>query len=157
MSSDRPPSGKNPSAPALGASRLDDHIAFHLRLAQNASFRAFQRKTGQFDLRPGWFALLALIAENPGITPIALSRGSGRDKSTITPLLRDMIRDGMVERRPVATDRRSYALFMTEAGHARLVELERHAAEHDRRLDRIAGDRKGELVALLKRIAAEIE
>lgn len=136
---------------------LDDYIGFHLRLAQNASFRAFQRQTGQSDLRPGWYALLSLINDNPGITPMTLSRASGRDKSTLTPLLRDMIREGLVEKQPIARDRRSYALFATPAGIARLVDLSRHAAEHDKRLDRIVGDRKAELLNLLRRITAEIE
>jgi DNA-binding MarR family transcriptional regulator len=137
--------------------KLDDYIGFHLRLAQNASFRAFQRKTGQSDLRPGWFALLSLIKDNPGITPMTLSRASGRDKSTLTPILRDMIRDGFVEKQPIARDRRSYALFATASGAARLADLSRHAAEHDRRLDQIVGDRKAELLNLLRRIAVEIE
>ncbi len=137
--------------------KLDDYIGFHLRLAQNASFRSFQRKTGQTDLRPGWFALLSLIKDNPGITPMTLSRASGRDKSTLTPLLRDMIRDGFVEKQPIARDRRSYALFATPEGSARLADLARHAAEHDRRLDQIVGDQKAELLNLLRRIAAEID
>ena len=75
---------------------LGDYIGFHLRLAQAASFRAFKRHAGIPGLRPGWFAVLSLIDDNPGITPIALSRASGRDKSTITPLLRDLARDELI-------------------------------------------------------------
>lgn len=136
---------------------LDGYIAYHLRLAQNASFRAFQRKTGQHDLKPGWFAILSLIGDNPGITPMALSRGSGRDKSTLTPVLRDMIKGGYVERTASTSDRRSYGLSLTPAGERRLAELSAQAADHDARLDTIVGDRKPELIALLRRIAAEIE
>lgn len=137
--------------------KLNAYIGFHLRMAQNASFRAFQRHTGLSDLRPGWFALLSLIADNPGITPMTLSRASGRDKSTLTPLLRDMIRDGFVEKQPIARDRRSYALFVTPAGTVRLTELAMHAAKHDRRLDKIVGTQKAELLDLLRRITAEID
>lgn len=136
---------------------LDSYIAYHLRLAQNASFRAFQRKTGQHDLKPGWFAVLSLIGDNPGITPMALSRGSGRDKSTLTPVLRDMIKGGYVERTASTSDRRSYGLSLTAAGERRLAQLSAQAAEHDTRLDTIVGESKDELIALLKRIAAEIE
>ena len=59
---------RDPDAPAPGEREdlklglLDDYIGFHLRLAQNASFRAFKRHTGDRDLRPGWFAVLTLIA-----------------------------------------------------------------------------------------------
>lgn len=140
---------------ALGG--LDGYIGYHLRMAQAASFRAFQKKTGRRDLTPGWFALLSLIADNPGITPIALSRASGRDKSTLSPLLRDLIAKGFVERQPIARDRRSYALFLTPSGRECLSDLAAHAARHDARLDEIAGPLKAELLDLLRRIASELD
>ena len=77
---------------------LDHYIGFHLRLAQNASFKAFKRLTGESDLKPGWFAVMMLVHVNPGITPMALSRASGRDKSTLTPVLRDLESRGYLDR-----------------------------------------------------------
>jgi DNA-binding MarR family transcriptional regulator len=136
---------------------LDSYIGFHLRQAQNASFKAFKRQTGEPDLRPGWFAVLALIDVNPGITPILLSRASGRDKSTLTPILRDLTHKRLIRRMPVAGDKRSYALALTEAGHEKLEKLSAHAAVHDAKLDKIAGPKKGELLALLRRITAMLD
>ena len=72
----------------LGA--LADFIGFHLLLAQNASFRAFARHSGQPDLKPGRFAALMVIRNNPGITQVALGRAISRDKSTITPLVQEL-------------------------------------------------------------------
>lgn len=136
---------------------LDGYIGFHLRLAQNASFRAFKRHTGETDLRPGWFAVMMLIRHNPGITPMALSRASGRDKSTITPVLRDLMRQELIRRSPIPSDRRSYALFLTKAGEERLGHLSECAAEHDRELDEIVGQGKSELLHLLRRIVAILD
>ena len=136
---------------------LDGYIGYHLRLAQNASFRAFQRRTGQADLKPGWFAVLSLIGDNPGITPMVLARGSGRDKSTLTPIVREMMKGGFVERSETVHDRRSYGLKLTGKGRERLAMLAACAAEHDAKLDAILGERKVELLAVLRRIAAEIE
>jgi hypothetical protein len=51
---------------------LEDFIGFHLRLAQETSFRAFARRVGDKRLRPSRFAMLAIIGENPGITQAAL-------------------------------------------------------------------------------------
>jgi DNA-binding MarR family transcriptional regulator len=135
---------------------LENYIAFHLRLAQGASFRAFQRRTGMPGLRQGWFAVLMLIRENPGITPMALSRASGRDKSTMTPILRALERERLVPREEVVGDRRSYALTLTDAGEERLAHLRERAVEHDARLDAIVGAQKEELLALLRRIVADL-
>jgi DNA-binding MarR family transcriptional regulator len=141
--------------PQLGP--LDQALGFHLRLAQNASFKAFKRHTGEADLRPGWFAVLNIIHHNPGITPIALSRGSGRDKSTITPVLRDLLRDGLIRRGAIPTDKRSYALFLTEEGEERLSHLAACAAAHDQELDAIVGNKKDELIRLLRRIVTVLD
>jgi DNA-binding MarR family transcriptional regulator len=151
--------GKEPDEAGQGAIRfgpLENYITFHLRMAHGAAFRAFQRRAGMPGLRPGWFAVLTLIRENPGITPMALSRGSGRDKSTITPILRDLEHEGLVSREAVPADRRSYALRLTSKGEVRLAHLSQRAAEHDARLDAIVGDRKEELLALLRRIVADL-
>src|ERR1700719_3936530 len=78
----------------LGA--LADFIGFHLRLAQEASFQAFARRVRDLDLRPGRFAVLALIGENPGISQTALGRASGRDKSSLTPALDDLAGRGLI-------------------------------------------------------------
>jgi DNA-binding MarR family transcriptional regulator len=136
---------------------LGCNIAFHLRLAQDASFRAFKRHSGESDLRPGWYAVLVLIDANPGITPMGLSRASGRDKSTLTPVLRELITHGLVEQCPVPCDRRSYGLALTLAGEERLARLTAHAEAHDRELDGIVGPKKTELIDLLRRIANSLD
>jgi DNA-binding MarR family transcriptional regulator len=136
---------------------LGDYIGFHLRQAQNVSFRAFKRQTGDSDLRPGWFAVLTLIDANPGITPILLSRASGRDKSTLTPVIRDLTYREFIRRMPVPGDKRSYGLALTAAGKKKLKALAHHAAVHDTKLDEIAGAKKTELIALLRRISALLD
>jgi DNA-binding MarR family transcriptional regulator len=136
---------------------LENYITFHLRMAHGAAFRAFQRRSGMPGLRPGWFAVLTLIRENPGITPMALSRASGRDKSTITPILRDLEGEALVIRAGMPGDRRSFALRLTAEGDAQLAHLAERAAEHDARLDAIVGERKAELLGLLRRIVAELD
>jgi DNA-binding MarR family transcriptional regulator len=137
--------------------QLDQYVGFHLRLAQQASFKAFKRRTGEDDLRPGWFTVLALIDENPGITPVTLSRASGRDKSTLTAVLRDLLRARLIARQPIPQDRRSHALFLTRLGAEKLARLAQHAARHDRLLDEIVGAGKPDLIKLLRRISTLLE
>ena len=136
---------------------LDEYIAFHLQLAQSAAFRSFKRYTGISHLRPGWFTVLQLIADNPGITPVAISRASGRDKSTITPVLQALLSDALVLRERVAGDRRSFGLTLTDAGRAKLAHLAASAAEHDAAMAAIVGDGRDALLDALRRIVAELE
>ena len=132
---------------------LADWIGFHLRLAQDASFRAFAKHSGQPHLKPGRFAAMMVIHNNPGITQAALGRAISRDKSTVTPLVQELHRHGFIRRSPSAVDRRSITLTLTRAGEAALSDLLAHARAHDRRLDAIVGKRKPVLLALLRKIA----
>jgi DNA-binding MarR family transcriptional regulator len=135
----------------LGA--LQGFVGFNLRIAQDASFRAFARESGSGNIRPGRFAALMVLRDNPGITQSALGRAIARDKSTVTPLLQGLQREGLIRRERSSTDRRSVTLRLTAAGEAALRGLVRHARRHDRRLDAIVGSAKPEFLALLRKIA----
>ncbi len=152
-----PPIEPASTLPEIQLGLLEDYIGFHLRQAQNAAFKAYKRRTGDPEVRPGWFSILALIGANPGITPALLSRASGRDKSTMTPILRDLTQRQLIDRMSVAKDKRSYALALTEAGREKLAMLSAHAALHERRLDEIAGATKVELLTVLRRITALLD
>jgi DNA-binding MarR family transcriptional regulator len=150
---DRP--GGAGDEPALGV--LEGFIGFHLSLAQDASFRSFAQRAGQHDLKPGRFAAMMVIHNNPGINQTALGRAVARDKSTITPLLQGLERQGLVERRAPETDGRSFVLSLTPAGEAMVRQLLERAREHDRKLDEIVGEGKEEFMRLLRRIAHELK
>lgn len=142
---------------ALRLGPLAEFIGYHLRLAQEASFQAFARRVRGYKMRPGRFAVLTLIGENPGISQTALGRAAGRDKSTLTPALNDLVRRSLVKRRRVASDRRSYALSLTAKGESLLEELTSHARAHDRLLDDIVGlKHKAEFIRMLRRLAMSL-
>ncbi|HLH49891.1 MAG TPA: MarR family transcriptional regulator [Roseiarcus sp.] len=132
---------------------LDNYIAFHLRLAQEIAVRAFVKRSGKADFSPGWFAVLMTIRLNPGISQSALARAIGRDKSTVSPLIRQLHAAALVVRRPSIADRRSVTLALTKRGESELETLLRHVEAHDRRLDEIVGEDKPKLIALLRKIA----
>jgi DNA-binding MarR family transcriptional regulator len=135
---------------------LDDAIGFHLRVAQDASFRAFARRAGQHDLKPGHFAALLVIANNSGIGQGALGRAIARDKSSVTPIIQTLSKRGLIDRQTSAVDRRRIQLSITKPGRALLRRLVPHVRNHDRNLDTIVGDDKALFLGLLKRIADEI-
>lgn len=156
QSNETPAAAAGPRPRRARVDALDGFIAYHLLRAQSASFKAFKRQAGQLDLKPGWFAALSLIGGNPGITPKALARASGRDKSTITSVLRSLDQRALIARSPVVGDGRSYALTLTPAGERMRARLATAAAAHDDRLDAIVGADKPLLLALLRRINAEL-
>ena len=127
-------------------------------MAQEAAFQAFSRRSQAIGEHPGRFATLTLIARNPGISQTELSQASGRDKSSVTPVVEDLVRRGLIERKRMRNDRRAYRLSLTPAGKKTLTELTRCARRHERNLDAIIGqsDRK-RFVAILKKIAAGID
>lgn len=132
---------------------LKGYIGFQLRRAQDMSFQAFARRVGEHDLNPGRFAILSIIHESPGINQTALSQATGRDKSTLTPALRDLVKRGFVRRERSRTDRRAYTLNLTEYGETHLRALAKHAEAHDRMLDAIVGPHHKPLfIRLLERV-----
>jgi DNA-binding MarR family transcriptional regulator len=145
------------TAPRVDLGNLGSYIGFHLRVAQDASFRAFARVSGQHNIKPGRFAALTVIARNPGISQAALGQSIARDKSSITPLIQDLQRLGLIERRSAVDDRRRVELCLTGAGQKHLERLQRVAGAHDAKLDEIVGAKKDEFIELLRKIANEID
>ena len=142
---------------AIDYGPLAQWLGFHLRMAQIASFQAFAAEVGEVELPPGRFALLTLIGRNPGISQTILSRAAGRDKSTLTPALRDLQRRGLIMRVQLKNDRRAYRLQLTATGRAMLQRLTECAERHERNLDRVIGRReRGQFLTILKRVIAEL-
>jgi DNA-binding MarR family transcriptional regulator len=136
---------------------LGQWIGFNLRMAQDASFQAFSRLSQEIGVRPGRFATLTLIGKNPGISQTALSRANSRDKSTLTPLIADLVRRGLIRRTRTRGDRRSYRLSLTQAGEQVLAQLTACAREHERRLDAVIGAReRAQFLRTLRKLAAEM-
>lgn len=144
-----------PGAVRLGP--LGDEIGYNLQVAQAMSFQAFSALVGDTGLRPGRYALLQLINDNPGISQTTLSHATGRDKSTLTPLLADLERRGLVVREPDPADGRGRRLMLTEAGEEKRAVLAECAKAHDARLDRILGPHsKQQLLEMLRVLVRDL-
>ena len=137
---------------------LDQWIGFNLRMAQDASFQAFARLSKrEIGMRPGRFATLTLIGRNPGISQTALSRANSRDKSTLTPLLADLVHRGLIRRIRTRDDRRTYRLTLTPAGEKLLRQLTDCARLHEANLDAVIGARdRATFLRVLKRLQAQL-
>ena len=151
--------GRNGEAIGLSVNfgPLAHWVGFNLRMAQEAAFQAFSHLSQEIGESPGRFATLTLIARNPGISQTELSLANGRDKSSLTPVVEDLVKRGLVERKRMDNDRRTYRLNLTPSGKKVLTMLTRCARRHERNLDRVIGERdRKRFIQILKKIAAEL-
>jgi len=142
---------------ALDFGPFDDWIGFRLRMAQIASFQSFARHTQSVGLSPGRFAALILIDRNPGISQTALARAIGSDKSTLTPVLDNLVRRGLISRVRTRSDRRLYELSLTDEGRRAVRAMQELAQRHESELDAIVGPReRAQFVKTLRKISAAL-
>jgi len=136
---------------------LGETIGFNLRVAQEASVRAYLRSVADSGTLQWRFAILALISENPGLTQGALGKAIKRDTSSLTPALDDLCNRGLVTRIRPEHDRRSYELRLTPSGKTTLQQMKAKVQAHEEELDRlISKEQRTRLIQTLRQLASGI-
>ena len=153
---DDQPTGTRPEDSATGDLNFDllpSLIGYHLRRAQIAVFNDFVRTMAKQKVTPGQFGVLDLISANPGLTQSALARAVGIERSTMVAVIDALENRKLVERRRAPSDRRSYALVLTETGRDLLAQLKPMVLAHEKRIaaELTAAERES-LISLLKRV-----
>jgi DNA-binding MarR family transcriptional regulator len=150
------PMTPKPSAPKHGPANrgvLDDLLGYQIRKAQTRLFAHFQSRLEQLRITPGQFGLLILIAENPGITQVALARAVGIERATLGEFIDRFEGERLVERRMLIGDRRSYALHLTKKGEAfvndAVPKVQAHEAEFT---DHLTATERATLLRLLTKL-----
>ena len=121
----------------LNVGMLPNLLGFNVRRAHMALWRDFNRTVGIGQIRPGIFSLMVLVDENPGIAQIELATQLKIDKATIVGLIRQLLRQGWIERRQSGADRRRQDVFLTDLGSRELVGLRREMIEHEAKFLRL--------------------
>lgn len=117
---------------ALGS--LTDHVGFHLRLAQLAVFKDFDRELGELGVSPAIYSVLEVLHQNPGLTQSKLANAVRLDRSSVVPLLDKLGRRDLVERRASTADRRHKHLYLTESGADLLRSADKLVSKHEKRV-----------------------
>ena len=137
MQHDEEPSANEAPADAwVGAvdlGKLAEGLGFALRRAQAAVAEDFAARFKDEDIRPSQFAVLSVLRGNPGLRQTQVSFALGIQRTNFVPLIDELERRGLAERRRVPGDRRAAALFLTKPGAALLDRLESIAHAHDAR------------------------
>ena len=149
---------RRPRADASGSeadiSMFADLVGFRLRLATNAMTSDLRATLEGTALRPVLFAMLAVVARNPGIIQTALGNALGVQRANLVPLLNELAERDLIERRPAPNDKRAYALHLTAAGDQILEEAMDRIQDHEERLvARLTARERETLKRLLAKIA----
>ena len=133
---------------------LSGYVGYALRRAQGAIFADFNHTLAELNLRPGQFAVLVLIDQNPGTSQSSVSAALGIQKANFVATIADLEDRGLVRRRKSESDGRTYSLGLTPRGRATL----QHAAElqslHEARvIAQIGSEGRLQLLNLLDRLA----
>lgn len=137
---------------------LPELISRQTRVTHLAIFRLAEQTLGSLGITPQQFALLVVVQRNPGSRQSLLAKARGLDKSTLVPMIDRLERDGYVERRALATDRRIKTIWITPRGEEvldRAVPLVRGL--DDRIGAHLAPDERSELLRLMEKIRRGIE
>jgi DNA-binding MarR family transcriptional regulator len=100
--------------------------------------------------------MLRRLAASEGRSQQAVGEMLGINATRMVFLVDDLEKRGFVERRKNPTDRRSYALYLTELGHTVLEQAAEATRHHESVLGAaLSPAERGQLAGLLRRIAAE--
>ena len=138
----------------LDLSGLTSVVGYTLRRAQMAVFEDFIRRFAQLDLKPAQYSVLLVIGDNPGRKQSEIASALGIQRPNFVAMLDELERRGLAERTRSATDRRSHAVVLTDAGRHLLGAARAEQAAQERDLEEILGPGgRDALVAQLKRLA----
>ena len=103
---------------------------------------------------PAHYSVMVLIAANPGLNQSEVAAALGIKRTNFVALIDNLERRGLARRAPTLADRRSYALFLTDAGSVLLDKLQALQREHEARvIARIGAINRTHLLKMLEQIA----
>jgi DNA-binding MarR family transcriptional regulator len=143
-------------------SSSDSVVAFVDALALATSgFRTFMRqqlKAGDLDLTAEMLQVLRYLWVHDGVNQQEIANAVNKDKATLTSMLDNLVRRGLVERQEDSQDRRSKRIRLTAKGWA----LEQQIAPMMDNMYAVAGlnlsaEKLRESIKLLKQIAENLD
>ena len=118
--------------------------------------RQFSERLAPLDLEPRHAGLLFRLAANEGLSQQAIGELLGLNPTRMVFLVDELEQRGLVERRRNATDRRSYALYLTAQGRDKLRQVRASGSRHQDELGAsLTSAERVQLTSLLRRLAAE--
>lgn len=144
--------GEQPDAD-LDQGLLPGLLSRQLRMTHLAVFRTIEQLLATLGITPQQFALLVIVDRNPGSRQSLLAKARGLDKSTLVPMIDRLERDGLLERRSMATDRRIKTIWITDRGSEVIATAMPLVQQNDAALSRhLTAAERRDLMRLLQKL-----
>lgn len=128
-------------------------VGYHLRRASSAFLADFGAAMDGTGLRQVTFAVLSVVAENPGTNQGAVGRVLSIQRPNMVALIDELVDKGLIDRAVDRSDRRAFSLTLTPAGLEVLANARTRIAMHERRmLAEFSAEEQRKLAELLARI-----
>ena len=135
---------------------LDVHPAHVVRRAHQRATLCFQQVMAGEDLSPTQFAALATVLRHGEVSQNYLGRLTAMDPSTISLVVRKLLKQGLIKRSPSQTDQRLAIIALTDEGVRYTLErLERSVEVGQRLLSPLSAAEQVTLLRLLQRISGD--
>lgn len=135
---------------------LESLAGYWVRRANNRIMADVAASLAAISVRPTLFAMLNVIARNPGVNQSALGGELGIQRANLVPLVSELIERRLVDRQPDPGDRRAVALYLTREGAELLGRASDIVVEHeDRVLARLSPAERRQLIQILTKLTAE--
>lgn len=137
----------------LDSGVLGDFVGYALKRAYLNFQSDFIDSVAHLGLRPGQFAALSIIIDNPDISQSRLARALAIERSGVVLIVDELEGRDLISRNKVPGDRRSYALRATPAGEKLRDDAVAVIRTHeDRLLAGLNADERKTLSGLLSRL-----
>ncbi len=135
-------------------SNVESDLGWALGTVTRSYLRIAAEAVADLPGGPRGYQVLSSAAKGDAGTQLAMAQRLGVDRTVMTYLLDDLEKAGLVERRPDPSDRRARRVLLTEAGNARLCDVERRLRRvEDHVLGPLDAAERDTLRTLLQRIA----
>ncbi|HLT98272.1 MAG TPA: MarR family transcriptional regulator [Burkholderiaceae bacterium] len=140
-------------APDMDYGVLTELVGYCLRRAQIRIYQDFQEVMESWSITPPRFSAMILIRRNSRMKLTELARAMGIARSGAVEVVNSLAKLGYVRRCHSETDRRAYALELTDEGSDVLDKASAVVQQHDARISaRLSEDEHVQLRELLNKL-----
>jgi DNA-binding MarR family transcriptional regulator len=134
----KPQSNHSPAPPQPGEGKrgADGYLGYLLRQASSVHHNSVGRALTDLDITPPQFSVLTMINAYPGLSNADIARLALQTPQTVSVIIANLKKAGLVSRRPHAVHGRIMHLELTSEGQSLLREARRRVHKIERELVR---------------------